>query len=286
MQYPPPSPPGRRQKGRPPQYEFAPTQVVMAHIGASRRRCMTFGEMIEKQAQGLRQLQIECQQMAGIIRDEPERLSHLGEWLHAMAAHLERGKRHLEEQIQIEIFFQGECQRWLSGDPPTELPPPPPGFRRVMPPISMGPIEFSTEEGYAVAPPHLLRRPEAPQLAQQNPRLVQGQAPAIPPERRSVEALRAGAAHQNGPSSPPPAIAAAFAAYQRPKAASPQASTRAEYMTSSPQRLPVVRLPVEQFVPVPSNVEAQTQTNGPSSVVTLEIEPSTGTEDEKTSSPS
>jgi hypothetical protein len=282
MNYPPP-PPGRRprERGRAPLQEFAPTNVVMAHIGASRRRCMTFSEMIEKQAQGLTQLQMECQQMAGLIRHDPERLHRLGEWLSAVAGHLERGKRHLEEQIQVELFLQGECQHWLNGDEPTELPPPPPGFRRVMPPITSlgpiasGPVSFSTEEGYAVAPPHLL--PRQPQFAPREsapPRLAG--APSGP---RLPAPAPASAVHQ-APSVP--AAAAAFAAYQKPQGPA-AAPARAQYM-APPQRLPIVRLPVEQFT---SDAPASTpQTNGPSSTVALEIEPIPNAEDEKNISPS
>ena len=265
MNFPPPA----RRRGKVPQHqEFAPVNVVLALIGQSKRRCVTYGEMMEKQSAGLIQLQMECQQMAGLIRHDPQGLNRLAISLHAARSALEKNKLHLEEQIQVELFLQGEFQRWLNGEPPTEFAPPPPGMtRRQIPPSMMQP---------------LMQPRELPMTAQaqQDPDLDYGQypsreqpphyAPSQPPRLRPKDG-------------PPPMLpsAGALAAYstrqgqapsqpQQQQPQQPPQQTQQLY-PQQPQRMPVVRLPVEQFgrseehTPAPRAPAAAAPVNGPSS---------------------
>lgn len=269
MNQPPPRRPRKPLRER--EQQFAPVNVVMALIGQSRRRCAAYAEMMEKQGMGLVQLQMECQQMAGVIRSDPQGLNRLAISLHAARAALEKNKAHLEEQIQVELFLQGEFERWLRGEPPIDFAPPPPGMMRQHVPPQMMPFpqlatglreshedygdEYDGERGRGrgderprdASPPSRYFTPKAPPL----PRLAPSKVETVMPPQ------------------------AAFAAYQqKPVAQSKDASSRiAQQPQQPPTRMPVVRLPVQHYAP-PSEA-AQTNGGTTSSAIPL-------AEDEKT----
>lgn len=276
-------PPPRRQRKplREREQQFAPVNVVMALIGQSRRRCAAYAEMMEKQGMGLVQLHMECQQMAGVIRSDPQGLNRLAISLHAARAALEKNKAHLEEQIQVELFLQGEFERWLRGEPPIDFAPPPPGMTRQHVPPQMMPFpqlatglreshedygdEYDGERGDErprdasppsrrprdASPPSRYFAPKAPPPPPPPPRLASSKVePVMPPQ-------------------------AAFAAYQqKPVAQSKDASSRiAQQPQQPPTRMPVVRLPVQHYAP--ASETAQTNGGTTSSAIPL-------AEDEKT----
>jgi hypothetical protein len=265
MNFPPPAR-RRGNKNANSDQEFGPVaNVIASMIGVSQRRCATFADMSEKLAQSLVNLQMDCQRMAGYIRSDPQGLNRLGIWLNAARVALEKDKEHLDEQIQIELFLQGELERWLNGEPPSDFAPPPPGMRRQMPHLERGaPQQVPQYDRYPQYPADALRTRRGEGMPQYPP--VQGRAPMrspehlLPPQFREQapasmtpqQQIRPQSQSQpqqrpqfkSGPSEPLLSPAAAFAAYQPAQSSQP------------PQRMPVVRLPVEQYAPAASHDDA------------------------------
>jgi len=235
----------------------------MSMIGVSKRRCATFAEMSEKIAASLVNLQMDCNRMAGYIRNDPQGLNRLGIWLNAARVALEKDKEHLDEQIQIELFLQGELERWLNGEPPSDFAPPPPGMMRQPPmrqpqmPAPQYPHQLEQEPAYPpqyppqhLLPPHLREPKPAPhpsQVRQGPPPRMQAPQSQLQPQQRPTQ--QRPVAPVSTPSEPLLPPSAAFAAYH------PQ---RHAQQPQAPQRMPVVRLPVEQYAPA-QEVSAQTQ---------------------------
>ena len=229
---PPSAPPSRRRGNRNPlPQEYTPVHVIMALIGQSRRRCVTFQEMIEKQSAGLIQLHMECQQLAGLIRNDPQSLNRLGISLKATRTTLEKNKHYLEEQIQAELFLQGEFQRWLNGEPPTEFAPPPQGMVR----HELG-DEAPRALGYA-SPAQLPQRAQQPGMQPGVQPGMQGQ-PRMRPMPQQMQSPTRMVPQQRPQQEhhlpmPPQSVYAAYG--QRPWA--------------EQQPMPVVRFPVQQYAP-------------------------------------
>lgn len=270
---PPSAPPSRRRGNRNPSpQEYAPVNVIMALIGQSRRRCVTITEMLQKQGAGLVQLHMECQQMAGLIRNDPQSLNRLGISLNAARSTLEKNKQALEEQIQAELFLQGEFQRWLNGEPPTDFAPPPPGMvRHENAPPALG---------YAV-PAQLPQRAQQPGMTRDGvPPTMQHQGPQhqgppgqprmrspmpqqprmVPPSAMPMQRSPQYDHHSAVPGArlmTPAGNDGGAVSYQLPMP--PQAAYAAYRLRPMPvpqQQLPVVRFPVEQYAPPPQEQEA------------------------------
>lgn len=261
MNRPPPAPrrPASRSNPEPnlesARQELGPVvNVIISMISVSKRRCMTFMEMSEKIAASLVNLQMDCQRLSTYIRHDPAGLNRLGIWLNAAKNALERDKEHLDEQIQIELFLQGELERWLNGEPPTEFAPPPPGMVRRQTPPQQSPMPRYLPS-QAQAPHYPVPQPQA--------RAPQHTAPPLqhtaPPLQHTAPPQRAPAPRQALPQSNESLLspAAAFAAYQ-PRPHSTQAATVAR------ESLPIVRFPVQHYAPAGQSEENAASENGAS----------------------
>jgi hypothetical protein len=278
MNFPPPRRRGNKTSARQ-ELPHAPANVIMALIGQSRRRCVTITEMIDKQGMGLVQLQMECQQLASFIRQDPQGLNRLAISLHAARVALEKNKEHLQEQIQVELFLQGEFQHWLNGEPPTDFVPPPPGMtrRQISPEMTSLPQlgagnseEIDYDDAPYETPPPQQRSPQRAPYMMRPP-----QAPT--PQPRMTKPVQP----QHEPLLAPQA---AFAAYQKPSHVSGHASghiptpeaaalasrtAHVQHASPSPQlsRMPVVRLPVEQYTAPAQEAPATAVNGGPASPI-------------------
>lgn len=273
-------PPARRRGPKnQQQQDFAPVNVVMALLSQSRRRVVTFADMVEKQGMGLVQLKMECQQMAGLLRRDPQGLNRLAIWLQAAGVRLEKNKLHIEEQIQFELFLQGEFQRWLSGEPPSDFASPPPGMiRQQVPPQLQASYSQREEDEEAFdalsmrhpihGPPSAPQRFAPPGFAPQRMPPSNAALGHTAPQQRSTEP-------RGEPLLPPPAAFAAYrshgatptpeaTAHASQQAAAQRIASQAEHQPLT--HMPVVRLPVEQFKPAPSS-----PTNGPAATPTMSL---------------
>jgi len=267
MNRPPPAPRrGNRPPNADPDYrearqELGPiVNIIISMIGVSKRRCETFAEMSQKISASLVNLQMDCQRMSSYIRHDPAGLNRLGIWLNAAKNALERDQHHLDEQIQIELFLQGELERWLNGEPPTEFAPPPPGMRRLppqmtrpmpeeMPPVRLGaqvrpPASMGGANYPPVPQPQHLLPPQARAL--QAPGSVAPRMPAPAPARQPQA--------QSEPGESLLSPAAAFAAYQRRPSVQTAAITR--------ESLPIVRFPVQHYAPAAAEAAQESSLPG------------------------
>lgn len=178
---PPPSRGGRGEKQNP----FAPANVVMALVRQSELRYSSYGEFITKQDQGFRQLQMDCQTMAITIQSDPASLNRLGMSLQAALRTAAMNRMHLEQQMQVELFLQGELKRWLVGQPPTAIVGPEPpqammarGQRGASPNGMMPGMEANVNEG---GDPQMVYPQGPPPYGQGQPGMAPQQR--MPPQR-------------------------------------------------------------------------------------------------------
>jgi hypothetical protein len=135
-----------------------PHHIIQLLIGQSSKRYAAIKEMIKNQTDGFFDLQRETQQLAQFIVQEDGsidvRIHRLAAWLQANLAMAEINRQDLERHCQLELMLQGELNRWLRGQRPTQFqgPPLPPEMNQPIvpgyqPPAPQLPPAGGTQDG-------------------------------------------------------------------------------------------------------------------------------------------
>ena len=107
-----------------PPYRQGPPQqnIRVALIHQSQKRYALYSELLSKLEAGFGQLQMEAQQAAmNLAQRNPQAHDQFQQNFGAVMRASETKKQELRQDMQSELALQDELQRWLSGQPPSQV---------------------------------------------------------------------------------------------------------------------------------------------------------------------